>query len=61
MPDIPQMLTIRETAKTGILPEHALRVLIRENKIPYILVGNKALINFNALCERLSSQTNDVK
>ncbi len=49
-----KMLTVRETARTGILPEHALRLLLKAGKLPAIYVGNKALINFNKLCEQLS-------
>lgn len=52
--DIPIMKTIREIAKMGVLPEHAIRTLVREGRIPYIKVGNKALVNFTALCEQLS-------
>ena len=51
---IPKMMTIRECAQTGILPEFAIRRLVKENKIPHIMTGNKALINFTALCEQLS-------
>jgi hypothetical protein len=50
----PTMLTIRETAKTGILPEHALRLLLKAGKLPAIFVGKKAYINYEKLCEQLS-------
>lgn len=49
------MLTIRQTAETGILPEHALRKMVKENRVPHIMVGSKALINFNLLCEQLNN------
>lgn len=51
----PKMLTIRETARTGILPEHALRRLLKTGKLPAIYVGNRALINYDKLCDQLSS------
>ncbi len=51
----PQMMTIREIAATGILPEHALRVLVKQKKIPYLTVGKKALINYNKLVEMLEN------
>ena len=51
----PTMLTIRETARTGILPEHALRLLLKAGKLPVIYVGKKALINYDRLCEQLST------
>lgn len=50
---IPQMLTIRETAKTGILPETALRRLAAEGRLPCIYVGRKALVNFDRLVQML--------
>jgi len=53
--NIPEMLTIRQTAETGILPEHALRRMVKENRVPHIMVGTKALINFNLLCEQLNN------
>ncbi len=53
--DIPKMMTIREVAKTGILPEHMLRMMVKRGEIPCIIIGErkKVLINFNALVERL--------
>lgn len=53
MPITPTMMTIREIAKTGLLSEHALRLLLKEGKLPAIYVGNKALINYDKLCEQL--------
>ena len=54
-PTRPQMLTIRETARTGILPETALRTLVKKGKIPGIYVGTKFLVNYGKLCEMLDS------
>ncbi len=51
----PKMLTIREIARTGLLPEHALRLLLKAGKLPAIYVGKKALINYERLCEQLST------
>lgn len=53
----PTMLTIREIARTGLLPEHALRLLLKDGKLPVIFVGKKALINFDRLCEQLTTLT----
>ena len=53
----PKMLTVRQTARTGILPEHVLRLLLKAGKLPAIFVGNKALINYDKLCEQLSDLT----
>lgn len=54
---IPKMITIRQVADTGIMPEHAIRVLVKDNKIPHIKVGNKVLINFTLLCQNLNDMT----
>lgn len=56
---IPEMLTIRQVADKKVLKEHQLRVLVKEKRIPFIMVGNKALINFTALCEQLSNLNNE--
>lgn len=50
----PTMLSIRQVADTGILPEHAIRLLLKEGKLPVIYIGKKALINYEKLCEQLS-------
>ncbi len=46
---LPKMLTIRQIAATGVLPEHALRVMAKNNKLPAVKVGNKLLINYDKL------------
>jgi hypothetical protein len=51
----PKMMTVREVARTGLLPEHALRLMLKAGRLPAIQVGNKALINFNKLVEQLAS------
>ena len=51
--EAPRMLTIRQTAETGILPENTLRSLVKTGKIPFIMVGNRALINYSKLCRML--------
>ena len=48
---LPKMMSIREVARTGVIPEHALRKLIKLGKIPCIYSGRKALICFDRLCE----------
>ena len=51
----PRMLTIRQTAATGILSESALRSLVKSGKIKVVYVGNRALINFQQLVKQLNS------
>lgn len=57
MTNLPQFLTIRQTAKTGILPEHLLRRLEKQGKLPCIYSGKKCLINFSKLVEQLNNPT----
>ncbi len=52
----PRMYTIRETARTGVLAETALRRLVKQNRIPGIYVGTKFLVNYDRLCEELDDR-----
>lgn len=52
---IPKMMTVREIAATGLLPEAAIRRLLRENKLPAVYSGKKAYINFDLLCKQLAN------
>lgn len=54
------MMTIREIANTGLLSEHALRLMLKEGKLPAIYIGKKALINYDRLCEELQSLEADI-
>ena len=49
------MLTIRQVAATGLLPETALRRLAAEDRLPALKVGNRMLINFDLLVEQLNA------
>lgn len=60
MVNTPQMMTIREIARTGLLSEHALRLLLKEGKLPAIYVGNKALVNYDKLCQELHNLDTDI-
>lgn len=51
----PEMLTVRQAAKRGILPERAIRRLIAEGKIPTVRSGKVQYINCALLCEQLNS------
>ena len=52
---MPQMMTIRQIAATGILSEHAIRMLVKAGKIPHLTVGRKVLINFDTVLKMLES------
>lgn len=51
----PKMMTIREIAKTGLLPEHALRQMAKQGKLPAIYIVNKCLVNYDLLIKQLNS------
>ena len=40
----PSMMTIKQIAKTGLMPENALRQLLKEGKLPVVYIGKKALM-----------------
>lgn len=56
----PNMMTVREIARTGLLSEHALRLMLNAGKLPAIYIGNKALINYDKLCAELRNLKADV-
>ena len=56
----PRMMTIRQIAKTGLMSEHALRLMLKAGKLPAIYIGKKALVNYDRLCEELSALQADV-
>lgn len=54
---IPKMMTVKQIAATGLLPESAIRRLLHEKKIPAVYSGKKAYINFDKFCEYLTNLT----
>lgn len=51
---VPRMLTIRQTAATGILPENALRAMQRKGELPGCHCGVKYMVNLDRLIEMLN-------
>lgn len=51
----PRMMTIRQVASTGLLPETALRRLAAEGRLPALKVGNRLLVNYDLLVEQLNA------
>ena len=51
------MMTVRELAITGILTEHAIRLMVKQNKLPVLYIEKKALINYEKTVEMLQSLT----
>lgn len=56
---MPTFRTIRQTAATGILSEHRLRLLVAEGRCPGIRTGNRFLVNLEALAELLDKQSRE--
>lgn len=54
---MPSFKTIRQTAATGILSEHRLRLMVAEGTCPGIQTGNRFLINVDALAEMQDSMS----
>lgn len=54
MEDSDRYLSIREVAKTGLIREYTLRMLVKQGKIPCIYSGTKCLINYKKLLKVLN-------
>ena len=50
---VPQMLTIKQVAQTGVLTEYTLRLLHKQGKLPCVELPRKTLINYTALMQQL--------
>lgn len=50
----PRMMTIRQAAELGPLSEYALRLLLRQGRLPGLFVGKKFLVNFDAFLAQLN-------
>ena len=57
---MPIFKTIRQTAATGLLSEHRLRILVAKGECPGIYTGNRFLVNVTALSEQLETQSKKV-
>lgn len=58
---MPEFKTIRQTAATGILSEHRLRIMVAQGQCPGIKAGNRFLVNVPALAEMLDAESRKVK
>ena len=50
-----RMMTIRQLAAEGVMAEHALRQLVRQNRLPAVRVGNRYLMDYYTVCRLLAS------
>lgn len=58
---VPKFMTIRETAATGILSEHHLRLMVKRNELPGIYAGTRFKVNYPLLVEKLNRDSVGVK
>lgn len=56
---MPEFRTIRQTAATGILPEHRIRLMVAAGTCPGIKTGNRFLVNVTALAEQLDRMSRE--
>lgn len=54
---IPTFLTIRQTAATGILSEHYLRLMEKQGRLPGIRTGKTFRVNFEMLLVQLDQES----
>ena len=59
--NIPKFMTIRETAATGILSEHHLRLMVKRGELPGIYAGSRFKVNYPLLVEKLNRDSMEVK
>lgn len=52
-----RFLTIRQTAATGILSEHHLRLMEKQGRLPGVRSGNRFLVNLPILLEQLDRES----
>ena len=57
MENAPKFMTIRETARTKVVPEHFLRLMVAQGKCPGIYAGKKFMVNYGLLLEWLDSES----
>ena len=54
-----KLMTIRAVAATGLISEHYLRIRQRQGKLPGIFVGNRFLVDVDALSAMLREESAD--
>lgn len=57
MPEQPKFMTIREAARTKIVPEHHLRLMAAQKRCPGIYAGKKFMVNYGLLVEQLDAES----
>lgn len=54
---MPTFKTIRQTAALQILPEHRLRLMLKQGLLPGIQAGNRFMVNVDALVAQLNAMS----
>lgn len=54
---IPTFLTIRQTAATGVLSEHHLRLMEKQGRLPGIRTGKTFRVNYEMLLAQLNRES----
>ena len=54
---MPIFKTIRQTASTGLISEHQLRLMVAQDRCPGIWTGNRFMVNVDALAEQLDAES----
>ena len=56
---MPEFKTIRQTAATGLISEHYLRIMVKRGDCPGVRSGNRFLVNVPALREKLDKESRE--
>jgi excisionase family DNA binding protein len=57
---VPEMMTIRQVAKRGILPERAIRRMVADGRIKTVKSGKVRYINYGLLLAHLNSEDGEI-
>lgn len=52
-----ELRTIKAAAKLGILPEHRMRELLKQGRLPGVYHGRKFLVNLPLLAEQIEQES----
>ena len=55
--NVPKLMTIRQVAKTGLIPEKALRQLVKQGIVKVLYSGNRAFVNYRSVCNVVNHLT----
>lgn len=52
-----RFMTVRQTARTGLISEYRLRLLVAQGKVPGVYSGNRFMVNYDLLVDLLNAQS----